>query len=209
MVTLFRYWGHSGREVTNQRVKGLFYWRGTLKDIQTFIRNCHVCQQCKYDTSASPGLLQPLLIPDSIWSDLSMNFIESLPMSAGKEVILVFVDRLSKAAHFIALSHPYSAVTVAQAFFDNVYKHHGFPTSIVSGRDRIFTGTFWQELFKLQGVSLNMSSGYHPQSDGQTKVVNRCLETYLRCMCSLQPHLWSQWLSLVEYWYNTNFHTVT
>lgn len=199
--------GHSGKEVTRQRVKGLFYWKGMATDIQAYIRGCSVCQRCKYDTSAYPGLLQPLPIPDTIWTDISMDFIDGLPLSAGKSVILVVVDRLTKAAHFIALAHPYTASTVAQAFLNNIFKLHGFPRSIVSDRDAVFLSDFWRELFSLQGVSLNYSSAYHPQSDGQSEVVNRCLETYLRCMCSDQPHLWSKWLPLAEFWYNTNFHS--
>lgn len=76
-------------------------------------------------------------------------------------------------------------------------------------RDVTFLSHFWQELFRLQRVQLNMSTAYHPQSDGQTEVVNRCLENYLRCMVSDQPKNWSVWLPLVEYWYNTNFHSAT
>lgn len=199
--------GHSGRDATHQRVKSLFYWKGMSKDIQAYIRSCSVCQQCKYDTTASPGLLQPLPIPNAIWSDISMDFIDGLPISFGKSVILVVVDRLTKAAHFIALSHPYSALTVAQAFMDNIFKLHGLPNSIVSDRDSVFLSEFWRELFTLQGVALNYSSAYHPQSDGQTEVVNRCLETYLRCMTSDRPGLWSRWLPLAEFWYNTSFHS--
>jgi len=199
--------GHSGRDVTHQRVKGLFYSKGMIKDIQAYIRSCGTCQQCKSDPAASPGLLQPLPIPDTIWSEVSMDFIEGLPVSGGKTVIMVVVDRLSKAAHFIALSHPYSALTVAQAYLDNVFKLHGCPTSIVSDRDVVFTSEFWREFFTLQGVALKLTSAYHPQSDGQTEVVNRCLETYLRCMCHDRPQLWSKWLALAEYWYNTNYHS--
>lgn len=209
MVTLSSQGGHSGREVTRQRIKGLFYWKGLIKDIQSYLLNCSMCQQCKYDVAALPGLLQPIPIPEVVWIDLSMDFIVGLAHSFGKTVIFVVEDRLSKAAHFIALAHPYTAASVAQAFLDNVYKLHGFPRSIVSDKDAFFLSCFWQELFKLHGCNFSMSTAYHPQSDGQTEVVKRCFETYLRCMTSERPEMWSKWLPLAEFWYNKNFHTST
>jgi transposase InsO family protein len=77
------------------------------------------------------------------------------------------------------ISHPYSAHLIALAFLNSVYKLHGLPTAIVSNRDPVFTSNFWQNLFKLAGVQLRLSSAYHPQSDGQTERVNQCLETFL------------------------------
>ena len=88
-------------------------WFIGKKVVRQFIRECVVCQTCKYDNSAFPGLLQPLPIPDKIWTNISLDFIEGLPKSRGKDVILVVVDRLSKYAHFIALSHPFTALTIA------------------------------------------------------------------------------------------------
>lgn len=130
--------GHSGRDATMQRMKALFYWKGLSKDILAFIRSCGVCQTCKYDNSASPGLIQPLPIPESIWTDISMDFIDGLPLSFSESVIFVVVDRLSKAAHFITLSHPYTALSIAQAFLDTVFRLHGLPRTIVSDRDAFF-----------------------------------------------------------------------
>lgn len=156
---------------------------------------------------AYPGLLQPLPIPETVWQDLSMDFIKGLPKAAGKEVIYVVVDRLSKAAHFMPLKHPYSALDVAQLFMDGIFRLHGMPKTIVSDRDPVFVSKFWKELFKLQKVSLLTSSAYHPQTDGQTEVVNRCLECYLRCLTFDKPKDWPHWLSLAEWWYNTSHHT--
>jgi len=81
------------------------------------------------------------------------------------------------------------------------------PSIIISNRDRIFTSAFWQELFKLTDTTLNMSSSYHPQKDGQSKHLNQCLETYLRCMVYSCPTKWANWISLAEFWYNSTFHS--
>ena len=133
------------------------------QDIRNFVVECEVCQCNKGETVKSPGTLQPLPIPPAIWKDISMDFITGLPKSGNKSVIMVVVDRLSKYAHFCALHHPFTASTVAQIFMDQVFKLHGMPNSIVSDRDPTFTSNFWQELFKLQGTQLHLSSAYHPR----------------------------------------------
>ena len=96
---------------------------------------------------------------------------------------------------------------MAQAYVDCVFKLHGLPNVIVNDRDIMFTSQFWKELFKIQGVALHISTAYHLQTDGQTEVVNRCVETYLRCVAREQPKTWAKWLSLAEWWYNSTYHS--
>ena len=115
-------------------------------------------------------------IPTTPWTDVSLDFVEGLPKSQGYEVTLVVVDRLTKYSHFVPISHPYSAAKVASLYMHNIFKLYGLLASIVSDRDATFTSLFWLELFRLQGTNLAMSTAYHPQSDGQTEIVNRSLE---------------------------------
>lgn len=112
---------------------------------------------------------------------------------------MVVVGGLTKYVHFISLSHPYPAVKVAAFFAQHVLKQHGMPTFIVSKRDPVFTAKFWAKLMRFQGGQLAISFAYHPQTDGQTEVVNKSLEHYLRSFLSDRPTEWSKWLHLAEY----------
>jgi hypothetical protein len=85
------------------------------------------------------GLLLPLPVPQGVWTDIALDFIEALPRVKGKSVILTVVDRFSKYCHFISLAHPYSAESVAQAFFSDIVRLHGVPQSMVSDHDPVFT----------------------------------------------------------------------
>ena len=122
--------------------------------VESYIKQCDVCQHAKHSNIHPAGLLQPLPLPQGVWMDLSMDFIEGLSKSQGYNVILVVVDRLTKYAHFIAVKHPYTVASIAQIFMDNVVRLHGLPQSIVSDRDTIFVSAFWKELFKLYRVNL-------------------------------------------------------
>lgn len=146
--------GHSGFHATQQRLSRLFYWKGMQAMVRAYVRDCLVCQQCKYDTSAYPGLLQPIEIPSKFWSVLTMDFIIGLPKSQGYSVIYVVVDKLSKFAHFMALKHPYTATSVANSLMNNVTSIYGIPEKIISDRDPAFLSNFWKALFSAHKTTL-------------------------------------------------------
>jgi hypothetical protein len=135
-------------------------------DVDSYIKQCKICQQAKHSHTHPIGLLQPLPIPSGVRTNVSMDFIQGLPKSEGFLVIMVVVDRLTKFAHFIPIKHPYTTPTIAKIFLDNIVKLHGMLHFIVSDRDTIFVSTFWKELFKLYKVNLNLSTSYTPNRWG-------------------------------------------
>ncbi|GKA24652.1 ty3-gypsy retrotransposon protein [Tanacetum coccineum] len=155
--------GHGGVKKMLVGLSALFYWPGMRKSVEEYIKQCLVCQQTKDSTQAMGGYLQPLPTPTAIWEDVSMNFITGLPVSKGLSVILMVVDRFFKYAHFGSLPTSFNAHNAVEL-------------------------KFWNELFQLSGTQLNRSTTYHPQKDGQTEVVNRGLEQYLREMVSDRPN---------------------
>lgn len=193
--------GHEGIQKTLQRLRQDFFVEHDRRLVRELVGVCLTCQCHKTDS------LQPLDVPTQVWSDIAMDFIEGLPRVRGHSVILTVVDRFSKSAHFIALSHPYTAASVARAFFNTVVRLHGFPTSIVSDRDPVFTGNIWRDIFKLAGIKLRMSTAFHPQTDGQSEAVNKVIAMYLRCITGDRPRSWLDWLPWAEYCYNTSYHS--
>ncbi|CAL9231368.1 unnamed protein product [Arabidopsis halleri] len=163
--------GHSGVLRTFKRLAQVFYWPAMHRTIREYVAACDVYQRAKSVSLSPAGLLQPLQIPTQVWEDVSMDFIDGLPSSNKHTTIMVVVDRLSKAAHLVPLSHPYTSKSVASKFVEFVVKLHGLP------------------------------------NDGQTEVINRCIEQFLRCFVHDRPKQWSFMLPWAEFWYNTTYHS--
>jgi len=138
-----------------------------------------------------------------------MDFIIGLPESQKNTAILVIVDRLTKMSHFIPTKNEIDAPTTARLFLENIYRLHGLPNDIVSDRGSIFTSKFWKALMNLLTIKTNMSTAFHPQTDGQTERVNQALEQYLRLYCDYLQDNWTELLPLAEFAYNNAQHSTT
>jgi hypothetical protein len=172
--------GHQGINKTYRQVREMFAWKGLKEYVMKHVKECTTCQENKDEHTHPAGLLQPLPIPEHKWESISMDFITGLPRAQGKDCIFMVVDRLAKFAHFFPIATDFNAAQVAELFFKEVFRLHGLPKTIFSERDSRFMSTFWQDLFRLVGMTLTPSTSYHPQMDGQTEIVNKWVEGYLR-----------------------------
>ena len=194
---------HPGVRRTVFFIKQRFWWPAMERAVKEYVGACPICAQNKFSSRAPMGLLQPLPVPHRPWSDISMDFVTGLPYSEGNTTVLTVVDRFSKMAHFIALPKLPSAKETADVMMNNVFRLHGFPRDIVSDRGPQFISKFWKEFCHLLGATVSLTSGYHPQSNGQTERLNQELETCLRCLVSQNQASWSKHLTWVEYAHNT------
>lgn len=197
--------GHEGVHKTLHRLRMDFHLANDKGAVRDFVRACLVCKRNKTEHLQLGGLLQPLGLPSTVRAGVAMDFIEALPRINGKTVILTVVDRFSKAVHFIPLAHPYTTMSVACAFFAEIVRLHGIPSSIVSDRDPVFTSGFWSELFRLAGVKLQTTSTFHPQSDGQSEATNKIIAMYLRCLMGDRPRQWLEWHPWAVFCYNSSY----
>jgi hypothetical protein len=176
-------------------------------DVAEYIARCMECQKVKVEHRHPAGLLQPLPIPEWKWDVVTIDFITKLPKTPKQhDAIMVVVDKLTKAAHFIPIKTTHKAANIADIYMKEVARLHGVPKAIVSDRDPKFASNFWKGLFKGFGTNLNMSTAYHPQTDGQTERVNQVIEDMLRMYVMDQPSKWEDYLHLVEFAYNNGHH---
>jgi hypothetical protein len=121
----------------------------------------------------------------------------------------VVVNRLTKMAHFIPCTKTITGEETSKLFLDNIYHIHGLPNDIVLDRGTQFTSNFWRGLFQLLNVKINLSTVYHPQTNGQIKRVNQIFKQYLHCTINYQQDDWTDLLPLVEFAYNNTLHSST
>ncbi len=162
-----------------------------------------ICSQNKPSNAPPAGLLQPLPMPQRPWSDISLDFVTRLPPSDGNTTILTVVDRFSKVVKFIALPKLPSAKETAEVILNHVFRVHGFPRNVLSDRGPQFVAHFWKAFCQLLGATVSLTSGYHPQTNGQAERLNQELETGLRCLSSQNPSSWSKMLIWIEFAHNT------
>jgi hypothetical protein len=187
---------HFDRDKTIEEVKRQFYWLGFKRDVAKIIGHCRQCQLAKH-RKQNVDLYTPLPVPDRPWQDVSMDFVLGLPCTLKKhDSIFVVVDKFLKMAHFIPCSKTLDASKIAKLYFDEIVKLYGLPKTIVSDRDVRFMSYFWKTLWHLIGTKLKFSAAYHPQTDGQTEVVNQSLGNLLRCLVGDHARTWDSILPI-------------
>jgi len=167
------------------------------RDVGKYVEGCDLCQRMKNRTEEPAGKLKLSEVPQRTWTHLTVDFIMKLPVVAGKDVILVICDRLSKITHFVATTEETSVEELARLFQDNVWKLHGLPESVVSDKGPQFVAELTKELNRMLGIKTKLSTAFHPQTDGQTERMNQEVEQYLRFFikhrqkdwCYIQVHL--------------------
>ena len=161
-------------------------------------------------TKQMVGQYLPLPVPEYPWQEVSLDFVLGLPRTRKQQdSILVVVDRFSKMVHFLPYAKTTDAPHTARIFFNEIVGLHGIPRSIVSDRDVHFTSSFWKTLWRLMGTTLQFSTAFHPQTDGQTEVTNRTLGNIMRCLVQENTSSWDELLPRVEFAYNASEHRAT
>ncbi|KAL0171115.1 hypothetical protein M9458_031427, partial [Cirrhinus mrigala] len=195
--------GHPGIEATIDLLHNRFWWPSLRSDTVNHVKNCVVCNTTKASRQLPAGLLQPLPVPKRPWSHIAVDFITDLPPSQGHTTILSVIDRFSKGCRLIPLPKLPTALETAEALCNTVFRFYGLPEDIVSDRGPQFTSRLWSSFFRLLGVNVSLTSGYHPEANGQVERLNQELTRFLRSYCHDHQENWSRFLLWAEYAQNS------
>ena len=199
---------HPGLNKMYRDLKRYYHWVRMKTDVAEWVAKCPTCQLIKAEHQVPSGLLQNLPIPEWKWDHITMDFVTGFPTTRNKkDAVWVVVDRLTKSAHFLPIRKVYGVDEIVRIYLDEIVRLHGVPASIVSDRDPRFTSYFWQAFQKALGTRVNMSTAYHPQTDGQSERTIQTLEDMLRACVLDWGESWERHLPLVEFAYNNSFHT--
>ncbi|GJX15183.1 putative reverse transcriptase domain-containing protein [Tanacetum coccineum] len=198
---------HPGSDKMYQDLKKLYWWPNMKAIIAEYVGKCLTCSRVKAECQKPSGLLVQPEIPMWKWERITMDFVTKLPKTSnGHDTIWVIVDRLTKSAHFIPTRETDSMETLTRLYIKEIVSRHGVPISIISDRDSHFTSRFWQSLQSALGTQLDMSTAYHPETDGQSERTIQTLEDMLRsCVFDFRKG-WERHLPLVEFSYNNSYH---
>ncbi|KAK3520635.1 hypothetical protein QTP70_029419 [Hemibagrus guttatus] len=195
--------GHPGVNETLSLLKDHFWWPNTASDVRRYVQGCRDCAMSKSPRHLPSGKLLPLPVPNRPWSHLGVDFITDLPVSKSCTCIFVVVDRFSKSCRLIPLKGLPTAMETAELMFNHIFRYFGIPEDIVSDRGPQFISRVWKAFFSRLGVAVSLSSGYHPQTNGQTERKIQEIGRYLRTFCHGHQDSWSQYLGWAEYAQNS------
>ncbi|GJW87456.1 putative reverse transcriptase domain-containing protein [Tanacetum coccineum] len=198
---------HPGSDKMYQDMKKLYWWPNMKADIATYVSKCLTCAKVKAEHQRPSGLLVQPKIPEWKWDNITMDFVTKLPKtSQGYDTIWVIVDRLTKSAIFTPMKETDPLDKLARTYLKEVVTRHGIPVSIIYDRDPRFASNFWRSLQNALGTNLDMSTAYHPQTDGQSERTIQTLEDMLRACAIDFGKGWVNHLPLVEFSYNNSYH---
>ncbi|GJY50732.1 putative reverse transcriptase domain-containing protein [Tanacetum coccineum] len=198
---------HPGSDKMYQDMKKLYWWPNMKADIATYVSKCLTCAKVKAEHQRPSGLLVQPKIPEWKWDNITMDFVTKLPKtSQGYDTIWVIVDRLTKSAIFTPMRETDLMDKLARIYLKEVVTRHRVPVSIICDRDPRFASNFWRSLQNALGTNLDMSTAYHPQTDGQSERTIQTLEDMLRACAIDFGKGWVNHLPLVEFSYNNSYH---
>lgn len=190
--------GHFGAKKSLAALSQSFYWTGMAKQVEEYVASCDGCQRHKARTTRRAGKLHPLPIPPRPFADVALDFVGPLPPSNGKDLLLTITDRLSGYTRLVASRTKDGAKEIAHSFFEEWIRFFGVPERLVSDRDKLFTSKFWRCIHARLGTKLQMSTAFHPETDGRSERTNKTVVQVLRQYVSRQQKDWTTHLSTAE-----------